>query len=267
MRTTPLVAAIVSATLMAVLAIPGPAAAQCQDENGTTCDICGTEGDDTLIGTAAIERICGLGGNDYIEGGGGSPDCEDPAFCWSDYLWGGPGNDILVVGSGEHSFAYGGTGDDMLYGGDGSAHLDGDAGNDVLYGGAGDDDLWGEGGNDRLYGEDGDDFIIGGGGHETISGGTGDDLLAGEKGHDTISGGPGNDRILGEAGRDSLFGNGGLDFLNGGPGRGDRLRCGAGNDGMKSTDGVKDDLDGGAGIDQAEFDRGLDVVRSVERRR
>lgn len=36
---------------------------------------------------------------------------------------------------------------------------------------------------------------------------------------------------------------------------------------MKSTDGKRDDLDGGAGIDQAEADRGLDVVTSGGGRR
>jgi hypothetical protein len=50
----------------------------------TTCDILGTDGDDTLTGTPAGEIICGLDGNDVLLGDDGE-----------DTLVGGPGDDRI----------------------------------------------------------------------------------------------------------------------------------------------------------------------------
>jgi hypothetical protein len=47
-----------------------------------TCDILGTNGDDDLGGTERGEKICGLAGDDYIDGDGGP-----------DMLLGGRGSD------------------------------------------------------------------------------------------------------------------------------------------------------------------------------
>jgi hypothetical protein len=82
----------------------------------------GTDGDDTLIGTAAADNLYGFGGHDGLYGGAGD-----------DHLYGGPGWDHL----------YGGAGNDVLAGGPASANwpsgdfsrrerLIGGAGNDVL---------------------------------------------------------------------------------------------------------------------------------------
>jgi Ca2+-binding RTX toxin-like protein len=69
----------------------------------------GTDGDDTLTGTADGEEIRGDKGNDTISGLGGD-----------DRLRGDKGNDILD----------GGDGNDRLKGGDGDDTLTGGAGND-----------------------------------------------------------------------------------------------------------------------------------------
>jgi hypothetical protein len=82
----------------------------------------GTEGDETLIGTPAADRLYGFGGHDGLYGGAGD-----------DRLSGGPGWDHL----------YGGAGNDVLDGGPASAdwpsaslsrreRLVGSAGADVL---------------------------------------------------------------------------------------------------------------------------------------
>jgi Ca2+-binding RTX toxin-like protein len=69
-------------------------------------------------------------------------------------LRGGPGNDVLV----------GGSGNDSLYGGPGNDKLVGRLGNDVLVGGPGNDELIGGAGNDVLRGGPGRDALFGGAG-------------------------------------------------------------------------------------------------------
>jgi Ca2+-binding RTX toxin-like protein len=107
----------------------------------------GSAGADSLYAfDGIINKINGLGGDDWISGGTGN-----------DTLSGGIGNDSL----------YGQTGNDTLYGGDGNDYLQGDAGSDTLNGGAGTDTLKGwsgsdtylftyGGGNDTLYNADGE---------------------------------------------------------------------------------------------------------------
>lgn len=97
-------------------------------------DMDGTEGDDTLVGSAV---------NDTINGKTGS-----------DTLYGNDGNDLLM----------GAEGDDLLYGGEGDDELEGNDGADTLDGGAGNDRLeGGRGSNTYLFGKgDGQDFIVGG---------------------------------------------------------------------------------------------------------
>lgn len=69
----------------------------------------GTSYGDGLVGSAAANKLWGLGGNDDIAGMKGN-----------DQLFGGDGNDYL----------YGGNGADKLTGGKGTDHLDGGAGKD-----------------------------------------------------------------------------------------------------------------------------------------
>ncbi|KAB2911355.1 MAG: hypothetical protein F9K30_21780, partial [Dechloromonas sp.] len=90
----------------------------------------GTDGNDTLTGTAVTDRMQGGAGDDL--------------------LFGMAGNDVLA----------GGTGKDTLEGGDGADRLYGDEGEDILRGEAGDDVLEGGTGNDTLAGGDGADTYV-----------------------------------------------------------------------------------------------------------
>ncbi len=84
------------------------------------CTITGTNGSDTLTGTAGDDVICGGNGKDTIDGGGG--------------------NDIIIGGNGKDDLN-GGDGNDTLLGGNGKDQLTGGAGLDVLRGGNGPDTL------------------------------------------------------------------------------------------------------------------------------
>src|SRR5688572_11186903 len=66
--------------------------------------------------------------------------------------------------------------------------------------------------------------------------------------HDTITGGGGNDSLLGFAGDDSIIGGAGSDILDGGDD----------DDTLGSSDGIFDQLFGGAGYDWA----GIDAIDS-----
>jgi Ca2+-binding RTX toxin-like protein len=87
--------------------------------------VIGTEGSDTLVGTAEADKILGLGGNDTLSGRAGD-----------DVMYGEAGNDSLDGEAGNDAL-YGGEGDDILDGGAGNDHLAGGAGNDVYVFGKG----------------------------------------------------------------------------------------------------------------------------------
>ena len=96
----------------------------------------GTMGNDVITGyNDGGNRICGLDGNDTLNGG-----------ALADQIDGGIGNDQI----------YGNGGDDLLLGGAGDDYLDGGAGNDVLDGGTGKDSLYGGTGNDTYILRKGD---------------------------------------------------------------------------------------------------------------
>ena len=163
----------------------------------------------------------------------------------NDVLTGTPGNDVIcALGGNDKIFALGGN--DVIFAGPGK---------DVVYGGGGNDLINGGPGNDKLYGGGGRDTLLGGGGRDTLKGGGGADVLRGNAGADVLLGGPGRDR---------LFGGAGADRLNGGPGR-DYLDGGGGKDRLVARDHARDVVLGGKGSDRARVDRGLDVVRLVER--
>ena len=112
--------------------------------------IYGTQGDDTLTGTATGDFIYG-----YPDGTA-TPDAETG----NDSIRGGAGNDRL----------YGGGGNDTLRGEDGFDQMIGGAGNDVLQDGGT--------GLDYFDGGDGDDlFLVSGSGNDTFLGGAGSDRL------------------------------------------------------------------------------------------
>jgi Ca2+-binding RTX toxin-like protein len=96
------------------------------------CTLVGTNADDNLIATSFPSKICGLGGDDVIEGLDGATG--------NDVVLGGPGNDTLR----------GRRGNDKLFGG---------SGNDKLFGGPGNDKLFGGPGNDRFAGGPGKDKV------------------------------------------------------------------------------------------------------------
>ena len=82
------------------------------------------------------------------------------------YFVGGPGNDVIQVGT-YGDTAVGGTGEDQLKGGVRADRLYGEADNDTLEGAAGADYLDGGPGDDRLTGGDGADTLVGGAGFDT----------------------------------------------------------------------------------------------------
>ena len=85
----------------------------------------GSNGADSLIGSANADLQWGLNGNDTLAGGAGN-----------DTVLGGSGNDSLS-GDANNDVLDGGAGNDVLNGGDGSDTLIGGAGSDNLSGGAG----------------------------------------------------------------------------------------------------------------------------------
>jgi len=94
--------------------------------------LCGTEGNDIILGRSDHDTICGMGGDD------------------------------VIIGDKGHDRIEGGTGNDIIDGGDGLDMLDGGEGNDVLLGGNGTDWLFGGYGSDYLSGGAGGDLVNGG---------------------------------------------------------------------------------------------------------
>ncbi|MEO1386162.1 MAG: calcium-binding protein [Cyanobacteria bacterium J06634_6] len=117
---------------------------------GSTPDIVGTDGNDTLAGGEGDQIIDGGAGDDILRGDANSRKS------------GGP------VG-----------GDDIIFGGAGSDRIGGKGGNDTLYGGADDDQIWGDDGDDLIYGGLGDDKLYGGKGLDTfaLAAGEGTDMI------------------------------------------------------------------------------------------
>ena len=199
-----------------------------------SCVIVGTPGDDRLTGTAFADVFYDRGGNDRIDAGGGDDRVFDADG--DDRIDAGDGADWVLVRGGRNE-VHGGNGNDSLVASASqvdnvaatrSQHLLGGFGNDILYGGVG---------RDRLEAGPGDDSLLGGGDDDALYGGDGSDRVAGGKGDDLAGGGPGRDEIAGEIGNDRLL----------------------------AFDGRRDVLRGGPGRDEALFDRGLDVLRGVER--
>lgn len=146
------------------------------------------------------------------------------------------GNDTLVAANNTNCSLAGGAGDDFLLGGTGDDTICGNAGNDLINGGAGNDSIQGGLGNDAIGGGQGRDTLFGGAGDDTVEGGNGDDSLQGGAGNDSIDGGQGNDMMCG----------------------------GLGNDTLNALGGFPDTLMGGAGINMASYDVGLDSVTNCQ---
>lgn len=233
-----------------------------------------TPGNDVFSGTAAVDDVDALGGDDFVAGNGGDDIIRGGDG--NDELQGNAGNDMLFGDAGDDRLL-GGIGDDELHGGDGADHLSGSDGIDILYGGDGDDRLIGGNGDDILFGDKGNDRVIGGDGNDELHGNAGDDNLFGQNGDDRIlgeagndvlrggdgadhlSGGDGMDELYGEDGDDRLLGGNDDDFLSGGMGN-DRLIGGDGNDDMHGNRG-DDRLFGQSGDDLMFGESGNDLLR------
>ena len=260
------------------------------DINSRLYSVYGTEGADTLNGTAGRRNyIYGLGGNDTLNG----KELDDT-------LDGGAGSDRL----------YGMAGNDTLYGGEGNDTLSGSTGSDILVGGAGNDTLDGGAGIDTIRFDlgDGADTITAAGG-DTLEFGAGvtPDMIEFTKGSSTamvlkiigaadqvtfsqwssgdaykpgsirfadgtvwsladikakpvvITGTEAANSLSGLAGSTNLIsGLGGNDTLNG-QALGDTLDGGAGNDTLSGLGG-NDNLAGGVGNDTLYGGDGNDIL-------
>lgn len=204
----------------------------------------GLAGNDTLIGSLAVDSINGGEGNDSIIGNDGADQISGEAG--NDWLSGNMGNDVINGGDDQDTLV-GGAGNDELRGGSGNDALNGGAGNDRMYGDAGADVLRADAGNDLLDGGTDADTLVGDDGNDSLLGGDGDDLLRGVAGRDTLDGGNGNDDLRGGADNDSLVGGSGNDTLNGNLGN-DSLLGGEGHDALAGGQG-NDLLIGNAGQD------------------
>jgi Ca2+-binding RTX toxin-like protein len=261
-------------------------------------NIDGGEGNDTLTGSNADNRIYGSDGDDIVYGMGGN-DTLYGGF-GTDTLYGGDGNDYLANFSGT-SKLYGGAGDDFLDGFGSAAQMDGGDGwdmavynvgsagvnvnlltgigsggsaqgdtyagieaisstayNDTLTGTNGTNYFWSGSGDDQLFGMGGFDNLDGAAGNDSIFGGEGDDLLNGGDGSDTIHADAGKDTVFGGNGNDYVIGTGGSLTADGGAGN-DQLYGGMSADQLSG--GIGDDfLWGSHGNDTLYGGAGVDVV-------
>lgn len=155
----------------------------------------GANGDDTLVGNAAGNKLDGQSGNDKLIGNSGK-----------DVLLGRSGADKIFAGVGNDTL-YGGGGTDILKGGAGQDKIDGGYGNDKLYGAGGADILRGGQGADVFYFKAVSDSASGSGKTDTITDFSSVDLinLRGIDGDDSIAGNQhltfiGRNRFSGDAG-------------------------------------------------------------------
>lgn len=161
--------------------------------------IFGEDGDDLILGDGSGDGVKGAA--DWIDGGAGNDTIEadgpEGGRSAADTIFGGDGDDTILSDGGEGAadIIDGGAGDDVIYTGGGNDHADGGAGNDILLGGDG-----GEGAADTLLGGDGRDILIGDGGGARDGNAAGADQLSGGAGEDIIISGlylpPDTDALL-----------------------------------------------------------------------
>jgi Ca2+-binding RTX toxin-like protein len=151
----------------------------------------GGDGDDTLLGNAANNRLVGDRGKDNLDGRLGD-----------DTMLGGRGSDTYKVhdaGDVVNEAAYGGNGQDLVkslisFSLDNATAVLGAVERLLLLGGKNidadgnnlDNNITGNTGKNVLFGASGDDNLHGGGGNDVLRGGTGRDLLLGGGGKDAF---------------------------------------------------------------------------------
>jgi Ca2+-binding RTX toxin-like protein len=161
----------------------------------------GTNGGDSLYGTAAADVINGLNGNDTLKGFGGA-----------DRLDGGAGIDTVFYGD-----SSAGVGINLATGRGVGGSAEGDTLISVenVFGSNFNDTLTGTSGANQLHGQDGNDVIKGGGGNDFLDGGNGNDILVSDIfGQSTLDGGGGDDTFKGSGHADVLIGGAGSDTVD-----------------------------------------------------
>jgi Ca2+-binding RTX toxin-like protein len=153
----------------------------------------GTDGNDTLTGSAFRDSISGGDGNDSISGGLGN-----------DILDGGDGNDTLDGGLGADAL-YGGAGNDTYVVDNVGDSIQDSAGTDTILTTLNSFNLNGTGAENLVFIGTGDFTGIGDGANNSITGGAGSDTLTGNDGSDTLDGGAGADSMVGGAGDDTYI--------------------------------------------------------------
>jgi len=199
----------------------------------------GAQGDNDVVAWVGTDQMDITVTNATIRGGGGNDffTVADALFA-SVVINGNAGNDVFQFWPGPTDFLgstlYGGQGDDLILLDDVSSSLiNGNKGNDYInvgddgdlianasiFGGQGDDTikLWGEILNTVVNGDLGDDYIgsgfegttafvaSGNDGADTVCGGAADDTLYGNEGSDFVAGNGGSDTIVGGRGSDTLY--------------------------------------------------------------
>ena len=218
----------------------------------------GTNGNDTLNGSAYDDDITSLNGNDTIDAGKGND--KITAGDGNNKIFGGDGSDTIKAGKGNNSIDAG-AGNDKITTGDGNNTIFGGDGNDTVKTGKGADVILAGAGNDAVKSGDGNDTVYGGDGNDSIDTGKGNDFADGGAGNDIIAGGAGNDRLFGGTGDDLLLGDGSIGSGGGSGGQalwGSGAGSGGGSGGDKIT--FNDYLDGGAGNDKLYAGKGNDVA-------
>lgn len=165
--------------------------------NPPTCDVIGTNADNTLTSNPAIDQVvCGLGGNDTMTGQDG------------DILMGGDGNDTLVVPSGRATLNGGAGADTASFAGSATdieasliTNFARRVGTTPLEGVAlvGIERLTGSSLDDVLTGSNTANKLVGGAGADTLLGLGGKDRLISKDNvnrNDTVNGGAGRDRCV-----------------------------------------------------------------------
>jgi Ca2+-binding RTX toxin-like protein len=158
----------------------------------------GTDGNDTLYGSAGADTISGGKGSDHLYGGAGN-DTLDGGL-GNDVLFGGAGADQNIGGDGYDTLSYASSSAGVLVNLAWNQGIGGDAQGDTF---SGIEKVIGSSFNDTLIcdssfgvnfdGGAGNDGIRGGSGLDVLNGGSGNDWLEGGRGLDVLTGGTGND--------------------------------------------------------------------------
>lgn len=154
----------------------------------------------------------------------------------------------------------------QVNGGDGEDYIETSVANDVIEGGTAADSYFGQG----LYGGDGNDTITDASAESAhIEGGDGADTVTSSSAEASLSGGPGNDTVTTTGSESWLYGDDGNDVINGGPGadflEGDSYSSSAPGNDLINAGGGDDKIYGGPGDDVLNGEDGSDSLRGDDR--